>query len=293
MDLPFRLLSVFARPDVPFSGNPLAVVERAGSLTSGQMQAIARQFNLSETSFILPADEDEARGAHARVRIFTPNLEMPFAGHPTLGTASVVAQLNRGLDEVVLAMPAGLAPVRRSKNRWVLTTPRAARVRDYAGSAADLAHAVGLHADELVGAPVWVDTGVEQLLAEVRDPGALRRATARAAELSVVALASYGESQVLLWARLDDENPRHVAARFFFTGDGSVAEDPATGSACGNLGGWLGTRGRSQKKIVVQQGDQVGRPSTIHVTPLADGHVEVGGLVVELGRGSLHQDQVV
>jgi PhzF family phenazine biosynthesis protein len=256
------------------------------------MQAIARQFNLSETTFILPADEDEARGAHARVRIFTPSLEMPFAGHPTLGTASVVAQLNRGLDLVTLAMPAGLAPVRRVKNRWVLTTPRAARLRGFAGSAADLAHAVGLHAQEIASPPVWVDTGVEQLLAEVRDPVALRRATASAAELGTMARASYGESQVLLWCRQADDT-KDVAARFFFTGDGSVAEDPATGSACGNLGGWLGSQGRLSTKFVVRQGDQVGRPSTIHVTPLPDGHVEVGGVVVELGRGSLHQDQVV
>lgn len=100
----YRLVNVFA--ETAFGGNPLAVIEDAGSLTDPDMQHIARQFNLSETSFILPSDK-----AAARIRIFTPSYEMPFAGHPTLGSAHVVSNLLGAGDEFSLEMAAGVIPV--------------------------------------------------------------------------------------------------------------------------------------------------------------------------------------
>ena len=290
MDLPFRLLNVFAQPGVSFSGNPLAVVERASGLTTMQMQALARQFNLSETTFVLPPDEDASRGADARVRIFTPDIEMPFAGHPTLGTASVVSSLNRGKEPVALAMAAGLVPVKKVKDRWVLTTARASRIREYAGPAAGVASAVGVAPRDIAADPVWVDSGVEQLLLEVGSVAAVRGASARADLLLEHALAPYGEGQVLVWSRLEDD-PTRIVARFFYTGGGSAFEDPATGSAGANLGGLIGSAG-ALDRVVISQGDQVGRPSTLYVTPQADGRVQVGGHVVEVGLGSLHLDQV-
>lgn len=290
VDIPFRLLNVFAQPGVSFSGNPLAVVERAGGLTTRQMQALARQFNLSETTFVLPPDEDASRGADARVRIFTPDIEMPFAGHPTLGTASVVSSLNRGKDQVVLAMAAGLVPVRKVKDRWVLTTAHPSTIREYAGSVAGVASAVGVSMSDVVAGPVWVDSGVEQLLVQVGTVAAVRGASARADLLLEHAMAPYGEGQVLLWCREADD-PTRIVARFFYTGGGSAFEDPATGSASANLGGLLGASG-ALDRVVVSQGDQTGRPSTLHIWPQATGHVQVGGYVVEVGRGSLHLDQV-
>src|SRR5258708_39720550 len=104
---PFRIVNVFTQGQGPFTGNPLCVFENGDGLNTEQMQALARQFNLSETTFILPSTR-----ANARVRIFTPTYEMAFAGHPTLGTAHVCRALKLGGDSLVLDMQAGLIPVR-------------------------------------------------------------------------------------------------------------------------------------------------------------------------------------
>lgn len=139
MDLPFRLLNVFSLDGDPFSGNPLAVVTEAGGLSDAQMQAWARQFNLSETAFVTSHDG----AGHATVRIFTPGHEMPFAGHPTLGTASVVAALALSpLDAVSLTVPAGEIPVSRLGAGWRLTAP-VATTREVTSSQADLAGGLG------------------------------------------------------------------------------------------------------------------------------------------------------
>src|SRR5258708_33124386 len=120
---PFRIVNVFTQGQGPFTGNPLCVFENGDGLNSEQMQALARQFNLSETTFILPSTR-----ANARVRIFTPTYEMAFAGHPTLGTAHVCRALKLGVDSLVLDMQAGPLPVRPPAGRCALhalgaTTP--------------------------------------------------------------------------------------------------------------------------------------------------------------------------
>lgn len=289
MELPFRLLSVFARPGEPFTGNPLAVVQDLVGLSQDDMQALGRQFNLSETTFVRPADPADGAGVNARVRIFTPDIEMPFAGHPTLGTASVVADQQQRA-EVVLAMPAGQVPVRQEEGRWVLTTARTATTRPFEAAPADLARAVGLAAADLVGDPVWMDAGVEQLIVQVRDRAIVEAAAPDVRGLLATALAHYGECPVLLWAA-DPEDDSRVVARFFYTGSGAVFEDPATGSASANLGAWWGAQGRTGRTHVVQQGELTGRASTLYVTPRPDGRVEVGGYVVPTGRGVLELEQ--
>src|SRR5580693_862740 len=110
----FRIVNVFTMPGERLSGNPLCVFEDGRGLSDPQMQALALQLNLSETTFVLPPSRP---GATARVRIFTPTFEMPFAGHPTLGTAHVLAGLR---DEVVLELKAGLVPVKRDGAAWTL-----------------------------------------------------------------------------------------------------------------------------------------------------------------------------
>src|ERR1043165_856014 len=113
-DYRFRILNVFAREDV-FSGNPLAVFEDGSNFDETTMQSLALQFNLSETTFILPSTT-----ATAQVRIFTPTFEMPFAGHPTLGTAQVVRALTRAGGRVTLQMKAGIIPVTAVHDRFTL-----------------------------------------------------------------------------------------------------------------------------------------------------------------------------
>src|SRR5215831_13695816 len=110
----YRLVNVFTQGGEPLSGNPLCVFEKAQALDAARMQALALQFNLSETTFILPSER-----ASARVRIFTPGYEMPFAGHPTLGTAHVCRALGLGGDRLTLEMPAGIIPVRAQGDRWM------------------------------------------------------------------------------------------------------------------------------------------------------------------------------
>src|SRR5258708_7389995 len=114
---PYRIVNVFTRPEGGLTGNPLCVFEDAAAMSGELMQSLALQFNLSETSFILPARSGHA----AHVRIFTPRYEMPFAGHPTLGTAHVCRALNLGGDTLELELEAGVIGVRAKADRWTLT----------------------------------------------------------------------------------------------------------------------------------------------------------------------------
>jgi len=264
------------------SGNPLCVFEDGRGLETARMQALARQFNLSETTFVLPPGRP---GATARVRIFTPDFEMSFAGHPTLGTAHVVRALTAPGDRVTLEMKAGLVEVRAEGDRWTLRAPRAPITRRPGANPDALAAMVGLPPGS-VSNPLWVNTGEEQLVLPVR--GA---ADVRAARPDPDGLArdgrgpGGGEAMAYVFAQV---GPAEVEARFFFLSGGGVVEDPATGSACANLGGWLLATGAAlPARRVVAQGAQAGRPSRLVLDVDTEGHVDVGGDVVDLGRGRI------
>ncbi|HEY5248485.1 MAG TPA: PhzF family phenazine biosynthesis protein, partial [Dermatophilaceae bacterium] len=171
--LRYRILNVFTEGDDPFSGNPLCVFEDAEGLSDADMQNLARQLNLSETTFITPGAADVS----ANVRIFTASYEMPFAGHPTLGTAYVVRDLSSAEDLVVLRMPAGDIPVRVTDNVWTLqANPPMSYPVDVAHS--DLTAMIGLTADHLAAEPLWVDTGTIQLMLPLRSAKDVRAASA-------------------------------------------------------------------------------------------------------------------
>lgn len=278
MRLAYRLLNVFAQPADPFSGNPLCVFEDGSGLTDVQMQALARQFNLSETTFIRAA----ARDADAGVRIFTPSYEMAFAGHPTLGTAHVARSVLGLGDEVRLSMPAGVIPVSARDDEWTLTANPGAVQQDY--DPADIAAAVGLEADDLVPPVQQVSTGTAQVIAQAASVDAVRRAHGDAAVMRRYAGMGTegGETLVYLWARTGEDR---VEARGLFTVGAAAIEDPATGSACANLGAWLAAQGRTGLEWTISQGAQTGRPSTLRLSVDAQGGVRVGGLVREIGSG--------
>ena len=275
----FRIVNVFTVDGDRFSGNPLCVFEDARGLTDAQMQAIARQMNLSETTFVLPS---EHAGADARVRIFTPSLEMPFAGHPTLGTASVVGA---GRDRVTLEMTAGLVPVSRDGASWTLRAAHPPRTRKVNASPADLASMLALPEDAVVGEPLWVSTGVEQLVIPLASAALVRAARPVPALLDRWGYSSAGnEAMAYVWAADGDE----WTVRFFFTVNGTCVEDPATGSACANLGGWWIATGRAlPMSATLRQGDAVGRPSRLGLRVDEDGGIHVTGAVIELGRGTI------
>ena len=276
MELHYRIVNVFARGG-RLTGNPLCVFEDGSSLDEAAMQALALQFNLSETTFILPSEK-----ATARVRIFTPAYEMPFAGHPTLGTAHVVRALGAGSDALTLEMKAGLIPVRAEGDTWTLqaVAPRA-RAMEVARS--ELEEILGLAAGDIGDWPLWVSTGREQLVVPVTSVEAVRRASPRADAFSRLK-SEDGQSMAYVFHDAG-ERTRKVEARFFFPKGPAILEDPATGSACANLGGWF-TVIRPQTDIYreVSQGEAVGRPSTLYLE-VTGGAIHVGGRVIELGRG--------
>jgi len=273
----FRIVNVFAR-EGRLTGNPLAVIEDAQGLDGETMQALARQFNLSETTFILPSSK-----ATAQVRIFTPAYEMPFAGHPTLGTAHVVRALKGG-DAVKLEMKAGVIPVSARGNRWTLeAVPPKARAFELHRK--DLAEILGLEERDMGEYPLWVSAGREQLIVPLTSVDAVRRARPKGDAFSRLKSAE-GASMAYVFHDLGDA-AGIVESRFFFPSGPAILEDPATGSACANLGGWFTViRPRTDVKRIVSQGEAVGRPSTLYLD-VAGGKIHVGGEVIELGAGSL------
>jgi trans-2,3-dihydro-3-hydroxyanthranilate isomerase len=281
----YRLLNVFTLDGDRLSGNPLCVFEDGSGLADARMQAIARQFNLSETTFILPASA-AAAGATARVRIFTPAFEMPFAGHPTLGTAHVVRDLRAAGDSVRLEMKAGIVEVTAKGAAWTLRTAQEPRTKAHEASTRERAAMLKLPESALAGEPLWVDTGAEQLIVPLSGPDAVRDARPDPELLSRHAFSkSRGEAMAYVWAHA---GPGEAVARFFFVANGSVVEDPATGSACANLGGWLLATGASLPvRLRVRQGEAVGRPSLLGLHVDAERRVFVQGDVIELGRGTI------
>jgi len=274
----YRIVNVFTQGRAPLSGNPLCVFERAQALDAERMQALALQFNLSETSFILPSGR-----ASAAVRIFTPRYEMPFAGHPTLGTAHVCRALGLGGDRLTLELPAGIIPVQAAGDRWTLQA-RAPTWRELSEPRLTLAAMLGLEERELGERPLWVNAGAEQLIVPLASEAAVRRVNVRA-DLLAQLRDTVGHSQVYVFA------PAGAGwlARFFFAQGRTVLEDPATGSATANLGGWCLATGRTLPcEFEIAQGEYTGRPSALRLRVDEERRVMVSGDVIELGRGSIN-----
>ena len=272
----YRLVNVFA--ESPLTGNPLCVFEDARELDDVTMQALALQFNLSETTFVLPSAI-----ATARVRIFTPTFEMPFAGHPTLGSAHVVRNRLSAGDALTLEMKAGVIPVTARGDVWTLQA-NAPTHRAPAASRAELASMLGLAEADLSPAPaLWVDTGSDQLVVPLASFAAVRRAAPRAE-----ALLAHGSNGQRAMAYIFAREGERVLSRFFFPKHGSVIEDPGTGSACANLGGWLlATHATRPQKLTIVQGEAVGRPCRLGLEVTTDRRIFVSGQVIEIARGTL------
>jgi trans-2,3-dihydro-3-hydroxyanthranilate isomerase len=295
MDFHYRLVNVFA--ESTFGGNPLCVFEDARGLSDAQMQAIALQFNLSETVFILPSER-----ATARMRIFTTGYEMPFAGHPTLGTAHVVRQLLKTGNAISLECKAGIVPVRAASNEpeapdvWTFTAPVQGLpvTAKCALPGAEVAAMLGLQVSDLRDEPLWVNTGTDQLLVPLRTIEAVQRAQPDSSRLADWPPSSLGRKTAYVFA-WDDHAPSTnerlaITSRYFFTKQGGgVAEDPGTGSACANLGGWWISQKKSlPASIQISQGEQVQRPSRLYLDVSPECDIQVGGRVIELGRGVIN-----
>jgi trans-2,3-dihydro-3-hydroxyanthranilate isomerase len=272
----YRIVNVFTRNGGKFTGNPLAVFEDGTGLSTETMQALARQMNLSETTFILPSTK-----ATAGVRIFTPAFEMPFAGHPTLGTAHVVRSLKGGVA-LTLDMKAGVIPVNAAGDRWTLSANKPSS-REVGVTRAALADTLGLTEADIGPQPLWVNTGSEQLIVPVTSLAAVDRCSTATVKLGVLK-NNLGRGMAYVF----HDDGKQVTSRFFFPNMGAVLEDPATGSACANLGGWFVVTGAARPlSRIVSQGEKIDRPSTLLLDVDASGGIFVGGEVVELARGTL------
>ena len=293
----FRIVNVFTQGKGPFTGNPLCVFENGDGLSGEDMQSLARQFNLSETTFILPSTR-----ADARVRIFTPAYEMAFAGHPTLGSAHVCRALKLGGDSLVLEMQAGLIPVRAAGDRWTLTA-LGATSRELDVPRTTLAAALGLKENDIGERPLWVKAGKEQLVVPLTSIDAVRRAAPEASAMDKVR-SEDGLSMAYIFSISGESRGGHsrsgeiggsaekgrtaALGRFFFPVGSAILEDPATGSATANLGAWHLAMQRSLPvQLQISQGEYVGRPSTLFLDVTPERQVQVGGDVFEIGRGTI------
>lgn len=273
----YRLLNVFAIDGDVFSGNPLCVFEDARGLDNATMQALALQFNLSETTFILPSDK-----ATARVRIFTPNFEMPFAGHPTLGTAHVVREMNKAGDTLSLEMQAGIIPVAAKQSIWTLQA-NAPSSREVEATHVQLADMLGVHANDIANEPLWINTGSEQLIIPLSSADAVRRCQPKIELLQRYGRINDERFLAYVWSH---ENDSTILARFFFAKGNAYAEDPATGSACANLGGWfIASQYTMPLSKRIRQGDMTKRPCELKLNINEHAHILVSGFVKEIGNG--------
>ena len=286
----YLVVDVFT--ETPFEGNPLAVFPDATGLGDAEMQTLARELNLSESSFVFPPERPEAT---ARLRMFTPQVEVPFAGHPTIGTAFALVRLGRipqGTPGFVLDERIGPVPVRLESSEpflaWLRTPPI---VFGPVFDAAACAAALGLEPSDLLeGAPAQaVSAGNPFLYVALGSEEAVDRAALDARAIERVA-PGLGATGVFVFA----VRPDGAYSRMFAPMSG-VFEDPATGSATGPLAAYLVEYGlcarREGLRLVSEQGVKMRRRSLVHAllhfTGDALDQVEVGGSAVEVIRGSV------
>jgi trans-2,3-dihydro-3-hydroxyanthranilate isomerase len=294
----FSTCDVFTR--TRFGGNPLAVIHDGRGLPDQTMQSIAREFNYSETTFVLPAVDPRHT---ARVRIFTPVRELPFAGHPTVGTAFVLASegaFSAQTRDIVFEEGVGPVPVHieRAGDSIVRCTLTTARLPEGGADAPPaparerLARMLALAPDDiLAGTECW-SCGLPYLVVPLVSLAALTRC---ALDLPVwrEVLGAYATQKVYPVARVDDHCWR---VRMFAPGAG-VAEDPATGSAAAAFAGWLARRSPAADgttKVTLLQGQEIGRPSTLELEldrrQQRTTAVRVGGSSVMVTSGALSVD---
>lgn len=275
----FAMVDVFGQR--PLTGNPLAVVIDSEGLDDTEMLGITRWLNLSETTFLVtPQSVDADYG----VRIFTLAGELPFAGHPTLGTCHVWSGLQGdSSDEVVQECGAGLVELRRLDGRLAFKAPR--QIRDGPVDAAELADFVGVLGIDVsdVVAARWVDNGpgwVGLLLADSDtvlelEPDFSRHPDPEHLEIGVVGFHPEGSECV-------------YEVRAFFTGEGGrMLEDPVTGSLNASLAQWLLSEGRVTAPYLASQGSRLGRLGRVHISRDDTGSVWVGGNTATLVEGTL------
>jgi PhzF family phenazine biosynthesis protein len=275
MQRPFAQVDVFTT--TPYAGNPVAVVLDGTDLTSEQMQQFANWTNLSETTFVLPPSDPSA---DYRVRIFTPVLELPFAGHPTLGTCHAWLTLAGGepkqSDVIVQECAAGLVPVRRTEDGLAFAAPPLLR----AGPVDEeivirIASILGIDRAEIVGAQ-WADNGPGWVAVMLASAEAVLAVTPAFSELDLGLVGPHPEGSA-----------EAFEVRAFFPKDGVAVEDPVTGSLNASLAQWLLGSGQATAPYIARQGTALGRSGRVHITTDAEGAIWVGGGTIACVTGAV------
>jgi trans-2,3-dihydro-3-hydroxyanthranilate isomerase len=297
MALPYLQYDVFTGE--PLSGNQLAVFTDARGIDTSMMQLIAREMNFAESTFILPAERTDT---DIRMRIFTPQVEMPMAGHPTIGSTFALAHhgvIKADTSRFTFGLNIGPIPVdlewTDGRLRFAWMTQARPEFGDVVGDCDAVAAALGLTRDDLADFPSQqVSCGLRYLIVPLRDHNVVDRAVSDAAAFRRLRGVLGLELPIYLFSLFPARSPETVYARMFAPELG-VVEDPATGSAAGPLGCYLVrhglVEGAAAREIVCQQGVAMGRASRIHVsiegTRDAITQVKVGGEAVLVGKGEL------
>jgi len=270
----FRQVDVFTT--VPYRGNPVAVVLDATGLSSGDMQRFAHWTNLSETTFVLPPSTSEA---DYRVRIFTPVGELPFAGHPTLGTCH--AWLESGgtphtSDRIVQECTAGLIPIRRAEDMLAFAAPPLIRSGHVDGATLDrIAADLGIYPSDILDA-AWADNGPGWVAVLLESADTVLALQPNPVSLDIGVVGFHGT----------DEDAA-IEVRAFFPKDGATVEDPVTGSLNASVAMWLRDSGRLSPPYVARQGTALGRAGVVHVDVDDTGTIWVGGGTVTCIAGNV------
>ena len=262
----------------PLEGNQLGIFIDGRGLSAALMQRATREMNFSETVFFLPPDDPSAADAH--VRIFTPGRELPFAGHPTLGSAH--AWLEAGgpparQDVIVQECGAGLIPIRRTADGLAFKAPPVLRDGPVAeDSLEEIAAVLGIGRADIIDAQ-WADNGPGWVAVELADAGA------------VLAVQPGPMSyKIGIFSRYPAGSPQAFEVRAFFPKDGATVEDPVTGSLNASLALWLLSSGKARAPYVASQGTALGRRGRVHVSADDAGGIWIGGGTHTLISGSVH-----
>jgi PhzF family phenazine biosynthesis protein len=271
---PFTQVDVFTSK--PYRGNPVAVVLDGGGLSTAQMQRFAHWTNLSETTFVLPPTTPDA---DYRVRIFTPVAELPFAGHPTLGTCHAWLGAGgepRDAEAIVQECGAGLVPIRRTADGLAFAAPPLIRSGPVEEALVDdIVGALGIERDAVADV-AWADNG----------PGWVA-VLLESADAVLALRPSFVELDIGVVGPLPEGVDEAFEVRAFFPKDGAMLEDPVTGSLNASLAQWLLGNGRAVAPYVARQGTALGRDGRVHVTRGGDGVIWVGGGTVTCVAGEV------
>jgi PhzF family phenazine biosynthesis protein len=271
---PFRQVDVFT--STPYEGNPVAVVLDAAGVSDTAMQRFAHWTNLSETTFVLPPGSDEA---DYLVRIFTPMAELPFAGHPTLGTCHAWLEAGgspRRTGVVVQECAAGLVPVRRAAEGLAFAAPPLIRSGPVEEPLVEhVASVLGIERGAIADAQ-WADNGPGWVAVLLESAEAVLALRPGLVDLEVGVAGPYPAGA-----------PEAFEVRAFFPKDGATVEDPVTGSLNASLAEWLLRTGRVSAPYVARQGAALGRAGRVHVSRDADGNIWVGGGTVTCVDGEV------